>query len=281
MVTGFVSEPRGVNYGVWRHPLTPYYRVKADTLPVHAPQGRIGYRQWLGLVYADEKDGRLPATIMKEARDRLGDLAEDFPHFSERPLALAGGFAMDNMKALAFAEAEMPLHLVRDELAEGLSDFARRTLSTPPASSIPCSRLRCGSLCMATRARPISSSTTLDAPRERLWAETESDFHVALDEAIGILADAADDPDRPLRERWRKTLETTARRISTMSRRSTPSARSTQKRVVDARRLLTLGLKGYGKYGRSLFDELVLPPPEAAQKTRGKSGRKKKEEAAA
>ncbi len=50
--TGFVATPWGANYGVWRHPATPYYKPKANSddpaLPVHAPDGRLGYRQWLG-----------------------------------------------------------------------------------------------------------------------------------------------------------------------------------------------------------------------------------------
>lgn len=50
--------------------------------------------------------------------------------------------------------------------------------------------------------------------------------------------------------------------------------------VVAARRLLTLGLAGYGKYGRALFNELNLVSPEEAGKRR-KPTRRKKEEAQA
>ena len=39
---------------------------------------------------------------------------------------IAGGFAMDNMKALAFAEAEMPLHLVGPDLEDMIADLAAR-----------------------------------------------------------------------------------------------------------------------------------------------------------
>ena len=35
---------------------TPYYKIKTDTRPVHAPEGRVGYRQWLGLVYPAPMD---------------------------------------------------------------------------------------------------------------------------------------------------------------------------------------------------------------------------------
>jgi hypothetical protein len=56
VVTGFIAEPWGVNYGVFSHPLTPYRKIKTDTLPVHTPKGQVGYRQWLGLVYARPMD---------------------------------------------------------------------------------------------------------------------------------------------------------------------------------------------------------------------------------
>ena len=52
--TGFSAVPWGIHYGVWRHPTTPYYKPKANSnnpLPVHAPEGRLGYRQWLGFVF--------------------------------------------------------------------------------------------------------------------------------------------------------------------------------------------------------------------------------------
>jgi CRISPR system Cascade subunit CasA len=41
VVTGFIAEPWGVNYGVFSHPLTPYRKIKTDTLPVHTPKGQV------------------------------------------------------------------------------------------------------------------------------------------------------------------------------------------------------------------------------------------------
>lgn len=109
IVTGFVAVPRGVNYGLFPHPLTPYYKVKMDTLPVHAPEGRVGYRQWLGLVDESADGSRIPAGAVVEARSRLRDIGGT--SMTDARL-IAGGYATDNMKVLAFAETEMPLHAI-------------------------------------------------------------------------------------------------------------------------------------------------------------------------
>jgi hypothetical protein len=45
--------------------------------------------------------------------------------------------------------------------------------------------------------------------------------------------------------------------------------------------MLTLGLNGFGKYGKSFFDQLVLPLPEAAQKAVRKAARRTKEQSQA
>jgi CRISPR system Cascade subunit CasA len=120
---GFVTEPRGVNYGVWRHPSSPYYKPKAssdEVSPVHAPEGRLGYRQWLGFVFDD--DGKFPAKTIKIATSRLRNLKQPWRSSSR---LFAGGYAMDNMKALAFAEAEMPLHDLDSDVEKEIQRLAR------------------------------------------------------------------------------------------------------------------------------------------------------------
>ena len=279
VVTGFVTKPWGVNYGVWRHPLTPYYKIKTDTLPVHAPEGRVAYQQWLGLVYADDDGGRLPAAIMKDARDRLIELAADSPHFGERPRMIAGGFAMDNMKALAFAEAEMPLHLVGPDLEDMIADLAKRLVNSAKIiESLLATAIQIALYGELVKAE--SDSTALDAPRERLWSETEELVHRLLERAVGMLASDDDDPNQSLGKDWRETLEKTAMRTFDDVAPIDAFGEIDPNRVVAARRLLTLGLAGYGKYGRSLFNELNLVSPEEAGK-RGKPTRRKKEEAQA
>lgn len=278
VVTGFVAEPRGVNYGVWRHPLTPYRRAKNNLLPVHTPAGRIGYRDWLGLVYDANKGSLSPATAMHEARQRLAALEEDASGWRSRPILFAGGFATSDAKAISFTEAELPLHLVHDEgLAGALSEFASILVGGAAAvSSLLTVALRIA--LFGEKGKAGFDSTVLDAPRERLWDETDSEFHHLLDVAIEQLTDDDNSASRnKLKERWRRTLEKTALTIFDEVAPIDEFGELDPGRIVSARKLIALGLKGYGKYGRSLFEELVLPPPEGTQK-RGKSTRRKIEE---
>jgi CRISPR system Cascade subunit CasA len=166
VVTGFLATPWGVNYGVFPHPLTPYYKVKTDTLPVHAPEGRTGYRQWLGLVYDSADGSRLPARAVVEARSRLPDVGG---RAMEDARLSAGGFSMDNMKALAFSETEMPLHAVADPaLADRLRDFADHLVK---AASTAASTLGIAvrTALFGGAAKIDSNTTLLDGPRERFW----------------------------------------------------------------------------------------------------------------
>ena len=92
-----------------KHPLTPYYRQKskAAKLPVHPGPGGISYRLWPGLVSG--------------TTDRLRNPAQTVRHWWERAWQLdltasivAYGYDMDNMKARAWVEGEVPLWRFRD-----------------------------------------------------------------------------------------------------------------------------------------------------------------------
>ena len=185
---------------------------------------------------------------------------------------------MDNMKALAFAEAEMPLHLVGPDLEDMVADLARRLVnSTKIVESLIATAIRIAHYGELVKAE--SGSTALDAPRERLWSETEDSFHRLLDRAVGALA-SDNDPNHAFGKDWRETLKRTAMRTFDDVATIDAFGEMNPHRVVAARRLLTLGLAGYGKYGRSLFSELNLVSPEEAGK-RGKTKRREKDEAQA
>jgi len=270
VVTGFVAAPWGVNYAVFPHPLTPYYKIKTDTLPVHAPEGRIGYRQWLGLVYTSADGSRLPARAVVEACSRL-------PEVGGRAMAdarlTAGGFAMDNMKALAFVETAMPLHAVADPvLADRLRDFADHLVK---AASTAASALGIAvrTALFGGDAKIDSNATLLDAARERFWADTERDFHNLLTDAIVQLKIVDEgETQTALSERWRGTLEQHVLRIFDETAPLDDFGAIDPKQVVDSRRFLALTFKGFCKMGRDLFNTLGLPSPQP------KASRKRKEE---
>jgi len=257
VVTGFVTEPWGVNYGVFSHPLTPYYKIKSDTLPVHAPEGRVGYRQWLGLVYASADGSRLPASAIVEAQTRLRNL-DSF--YGRNARLIAGGYKTDNMKALAFAETEMPLHAVSDpDLANRLRILADHLVK---AASTAVSALGIAVKSALLDADAKFDSTLLDAPRERLWTDTEREFHDVIAEAVAQFERNERDVETVLAERWRRTLEQRALRIFDETAPLDDFDAIDPRRVVEARRFLVLAFKGFGKMGRGLFNDLGLPPTE-------------------
>lgn len=270
----------GLSYRIFEHPLSSYRKLKNNSQPtaIRTPKHRLGYREWLGLVYS-ERDDIKPAKAVIEGERRLLELEDD--DAIGQSLISCGGYCTDGFDAVAFAEAEMPLHLVRDEsLASALSRFASVLVNSARAvDSLLAASMR--SALFGEKGQPDSDSTILDAPRERLWAETEDEFHRLLDDAVSVLAGEDDDLGKSLREDWRKTLEQTALRIFDDAAPIDALSEIDPERIVGARKLLALGLiKGYGKYGQSFFNELMLVSPEEVKK-RSKTTRKSKEETTA
>ena len=125
-VASWRQRPHGPNYAAWgrAHPLTPHYASKlgSEYIPVHPQPGGIGYRHWLGLVMQSPDGLRLPAeAISTWRRDRMRDAGPDEGRL------IAAGYDMDNMKARAFVESEMPLPGAQDAAAlQRLDEFAAR-----------------------------------------------------------------------------------------------------------------------------------------------------------
>ncbi|MFG6082838.1 type I-E CRISPR-associated protein Cse1/CasA [Paracoccus litorisediminis] len=92
-----MQVPNGNDYGVWRHPLTPYYRSKGDISPVLAARSGGGYRNWVGAVLATED--HIPAqTVLRWRQDRPRD---DFR-------LLLSGWKMDRAMPISFLLSEQP-----------------------------------------------------------------------------------------------------------------------------------------------------------------------------
>jgi CRISPR system Cascade subunit CasA len=263
ILTGFRTSPWGMNYGAWRHPLSPYYKVKPnapETLPVHAPEGRLAYRQWLGLVYRSPDGTRLPAQGIVESRDRLTNLGGDWLEDSR---FLVGGFAMDNMKALAFAETELPLHCIGDDrLANKIATLASCAIDAAVlTTSALGTTLRLAFF--GPRSEVKTDTTLLEAARERLWDETDNAFHRLLDDAIEVLSDDPDGEQRDrLAEQWRSILQHHALKIFDDTAPIESFDQIPPEDVVEARKRLFFALSG-----KKLYDALGLPPPEPKKKS--------------
>jgi CRISPR system Cascade subunit CasA len=267
-VTGWRQRPRGANYAAWGgvHPLTPTYRQKpaSEVLPVHPQPGGIGYRHWLGLVLASEGGLRTPARAVSAWRDRSADAGCGGESDSSR--LLAAGFDMDNMKARAFVETEMPLPALVDGQAQERLDRLAEALVK--AADRVASLLR-----GAVRAALFSAGASvkldwelLSSVREQLWERTDAAFFAQLQNAVSR---GATEP-YPECVAWLTLLRRTALALFDESAPLAADSGAAAPRIGKARRNLLFALLGYGKDGQALFSELGQAAPEVKPR-KGKS----------
>lgn len=252
-VTGWRQRPRGANYAGWGrlHPLTPHYQPKpgGEWLPMHPQPGGIGYRHWLGLVV--EENQRAPAAAITTWRqDRRRDAGAGWV-----TTLLAAGYDMDNMKARAFVESEMPLPGADADRQEALDILA--------ADLVHAAEHVAGLLRHAVRQALFSpgAKVKLDAEglsslRERLWADTEHAFFTTLERA------AREADDTGLRTGWRDRLHRHAVALFDEAAPLAPESGAAAPRIAAARRGLTFALRGWGKSGKALFDLLRIAAPQ-------------------
>ena len=260
-IASWRQRPRGANYAAWGrvHPLTPHYasKVGGEYLPVHPQPGGIGYRNWLGLVLQSPDGLRLPASAISTWRqDRMRDVGR-----GEGRL-IAAGYDMDNMKARAFVESEMPLAGVPDAAAQQrLDELATRLVRAAD--------LVAGLLRGAVRAALFSPGATvkLDAEllsgvRENLWEQTEVPFFDALERS----ARRGMTEGEP--EAWRDLLRRTALALFDEVAPLSPFSGGAAPRIGRARRNLLFALTGFGKDGAAFFETLGLAAAEPKGKKR-------------
>jgi CRISPR system Cascade subunit CasA len=182
------------------------------------------------------------------------------------PRLLAAGYDMDNMKARAFIESEMPLPGGDAKAAETLARVARRLVD---AAGIAAAALR-----SAVRHSRFSRDTSVDsaplaAVYESFWAATQDRFFALLPD------NSADEWETALdgvAARWRTFLKSTALRLFDEAAPLDPSAVSCDpRRIVEARRNLFGTLDGWGPMGGRLFEALQLASPRPKSKRRRQS----------
>jgi CRISPR system Cascade subunit CasA len=264
IVTGWRQRPNGVKYVAWEHPLSPSYKdnKSGGWLPVHAQPGGIGYRHWVAVALGDDAGTRRPARAISDWRMRSADVS-----LARAPSRLlAAGYDMDNMKARAFVESEMPLPGSEAKAAETLARVARRLID---AAGIVAAALR-----SAVRQARFSRDTSVDsaplaAVYESFWAATQEKFFALLPD------DPSDDWETALdaaASTWRGALKWSALRLFDEAAPLDPSAVSCNpSRIVQARRNLFGTLDGWGPMGTKLFEALQLPSPEPKGKRRRQS----------
>lgn len=259
-VRSWRQRPRGSNYVGWGriHPLSPHYTMKAggEFLPLHPQPGGIGYRHWLGLVMASPDGLRLPAAAVTNWRNGR----ELDAGLNRRAGLLVAGYDMDNMKARAFLESEMPLPATADAARRAAQDALAARLVTA-ANHVA------GLLRSAVRYALFSAGATvkIDAQifaslRESFWERTEADFIALLNTAP---ADAG--------KRWLARLRPLALALFDEAAPLTPENGAAAPRIGAARRNLVFALTGFGKEGVALFGELGLDEAQPKGKKKGKA----------
>ncbi len=271
VVTGFRTRPWGVQYASAArfHPLTPTYRPKTGDQPlaVHPQPDGIGYRHWSGLVGAGEKS--MPAATVIEFVKR--EPRRDGRGWQEARLLVAG-YDMDNMKARAFVETEMPFFVItQEDLRHAFLAFSRRMADG--ATEVA------GMLRMQLRiALNINESdrALVDSIRQRFFETTTTEFWKLLRLAVQREEKISDDERRHAARGWLRTLRRHALDLFDEAAPLDPLSPGASGKmkdgkwvpppVVTARRNLGIGLAGYGKIGEALFRALQLESPARSAK---------------
>ena len=258
VVSGYRTRNYGIDYSEgFEHPLTPYYRRKATDvvkLAVHPGPGGISYRLWPGLIVASEDRLREPAQVVRHWRERAGSVGN--ARFA------AFGYDMDNMKARAWLEGEMPLLRMTAETRDGLGAFIRQV--TRSADTV--SRLVTNGVKSALYDNPKKAAGDFGNIALRFYRDTEGTFFAALGEAgSGIENDPdGDDPTLEARKRWAPVLERAALRLFDEYAPFDGLENRDMHRHVKARFQLVLALRGRGRVGKSLFEgDLDIPVPDS------------------
>lgn len=230
-ITGVIQRPYGTNYALWKHPLTPYYRMKAgeEWLPKHPRAGVFGYRHWLGvLAEGGPLTERAACLRAWQGRGRGGRV-------------LVAGWAMDNMKPRDFVFAEEPVL----DLPEGAALLLVGMVEAAEAAGVA---LR-GAL------EPVlAGGESRDAEREAFFTATEGAFRQRLE---GLKA------GQEVAQGWVEDLRAVAlARFDALALQGL-AERETDRiaQIVKARGFLAVAFKGYGKQGSEMFKALGLALP--------------------
>ncbi|MCV0369522.1 type I-E CRISPR-associated protein Cse1/CasA [Filomicrobium sp.] len=273
IVTNYATRPWGANYVSWSrgHPLSPYYKPRetdAEYLPLHLKSSRVGYRQYLGLVVPDPDGLRVPARCVSDFQTR----AQYFKGEERRALLncrlLAVGYAMDNMKALDFGEALMPLVMTGDTTCdEQVRELAKRFITSADfaASQLISATKRA---LYGERGDAKWNSSVFDAVRNRIWSDTEEPFYRTLGIAAKNLfasrenlADQLAAIQQEFGSSWRIVLRQACLAIFDDAVPIEDAQSDKIKDVIEGRKMLVFALEGYGPVGKKIFGELSLPLP--------------------
>ena len=234
-VTGVVQQPWGTNYARWRHPLTPYYRKKNETLPRHPKAANFGYRNWRGVILQSEA-GLRPMNLSQYLRDKEGT----------RCSLIVAGWAMKNMKPLDFLWSEQPVFPL-SETDEDRAAGAVEAAEQAGYAVATCVKEGVG--------EDDSNSGAARRAREGFFANTQGPFEGMLEAmSAGRPFEAAE---------WVKSMRREALMI--FDREVIPGladlSETRRKRAIGARSKLIAAFAGRPPFGKKVFDPLRMETP--------------------
>lgn len=266
LVTGFIQKPWGMNYSVWRHPLTPYRQTKDDAPYTVKPKStRFGYRDWVGVTVgqADKANQAFPAAVVKQMM--AGRASEALRGMAIR--LLAAGWSMSNMEAETYLYSVQPLYLAADtRTAEILAETAR-AFADSAESVLGLLRKALNDALFSGQAKATDTGAFAEAT-DAFFTETETVFHACL-HAIATDGVAGDEL---MKKRWLGAMRAVALRIyddHTAYQLANPSKLMRVKAVVEGHRLLSSRLQDTGKIAAALG---IAQPSEPNQKRSAKTG---------
>jgi len=243
----FVTKNYGNNYLYtgWQHPLSPHYQNKDEILPVLGNRSLLVYPSWLGLVLGDKPRKRFPARVTKAFIENRG---RQLPG-TRKPRLWITGYDMDNMKARAWIDQEIPVVTVEGDpeplriAATGLVQTARQVAST---------------LSQQTKAALGDTKTrgSYEHVAEGFWEATEQQFYQHID----LFRDGTGRTE--VLEGWLGVIHRAA--LSRFDRVTDdfPPTATDQKRIVEARWALHRYTKPTGDRIRGLAGLPALPKKE-------------------
>ena len=248
VVRSYRTKNYGVNYTseAFTHPLSPYYRPKAGAphLPVHPKPGGITYRLWPGLVCPTGDGLRERALAIESLFSTL-----NVPQGEARVAAF--GYDMDNMKARAWMEGQMPVWCLGRERQDTLDGF----IQSATAGAEAMARLLTGAIKAALNDSPKDARGDYGFVAEGFFRRTEETFQTSLKQAVDVIRkdSDADDPTRTARESFCASIAKVARQLFDYHAPMDGLEDRNMNRHVRALFHLGVALRGQGKAGQSLY----------------------------
>ena len=270
IVTGWQKRNQGINYDLWDHPLSPSRKSGGGGWIAWLAKSGIGYRDWIGIALPDGAGGTRPAQCVSNWVTRSFNLSS----CAQNSRLLAAGYhIVNNMKAHAFIESEMPLPGTDRAAADAVAIVARRLVAAAEIVAEATRRaVRDARYRRGTNVK--NTSAPLLMVYESFWTATQDRFFTLLttdhtaewERALAAVAD-----------QWRTALRGTALGLFDEAAPLNPSVSSLDPgRIVAARCNLLRTLEGYGPKGAEFFAELNLPAPERQPRGGKRNGSEKK-----